>query len=85
MGCVHIVGCGKFGQRALEFYASEMPEQNLVLVDAENENLTAAADLLDKSGVKFSTSTQDAVAYLVGLLKDEERFRDDWIIPTVPL
>ncbi len=85
MGCVHIVGCGKFGQRALEFYASEMPEQNLVLVDSEGENLVVAADLLDKSGVKFSTSTQDAVAYLVGLLKDEERFRDDWIIPTVPL
>jgi len=85
MGIVHIIGCGKFGQRALDFYASEMPEQNLVLVDSENDNLTAAKDLLDESGVDFLTDDQDAVTYLVDLLADADSRRDDWIIPTVPL
>ncbi len=82
---IHIIGCGKFGQRALEFYGSEMPDKNLILVDSKNENLAAAAGLLEKSGVKFSTSTQDAVAYIVALFEDEKLVRDDWIIPTVPL
>lgn len=85
MGCVHIIGCGKFGQRALEFYAAEMPEQNLVLVDSEKENLAAAKVLLDKSGVNFLTDAQDAVTYLVDLLAAANSRRDDWIIPTVPL
>lgn len=85
MGLVHIVGCGKFGQRALEFYSSEMPEKKLILVDSKKENLIEAAALLDKSEVDFSTSTQDAVTYLVDLLKDEESSRNDWVIPTVPL
>ncbi len=84
MGCVHVIGCGKFGQLALEFYASEMPEQNLVLVDSRNENLSAAKALLDKSGVDFLTDDQDAVTYLVNLLADEDNLRDAWIIPTVP-
>ncbi len=85
MGRVHIIGCGKFGQRALEFYGSEMPEQNLVLVDSENDNLIAATVLLDKFGVDFLTDSQDAVTYLVNLLADFADSQDDWVIPTVPL
>ncbi len=85
MGRVHIIGCGKFGQRALEFYASEMPERKLVLVDSKNENLTAATALLDKSEVDFAADSSDAVTYLVNLLADFADFRADWVIPTVPL
>jgi hypothetical protein len=81
---IHVIGCGKFGQRALEFFASEMPDSNLVLIDSEAVHLDVAQTLLEKSGVKFSTSNRDAVAYIVDLLAEAESCRDDWIIPTVP-
>jgi len=82
---IHIIGCGKFGQRALEFFASEMPDSNLVLVDSAAAHLAAAKALLEKYGVKFSPSTRDAVSYIVDLLAEADSCRDNWIIPTVPL
>ncbi|MCK5681886.1 hypothetical protein KAI46_13860, partial [bacterium] len=85
MGRTHIIGCGKFGQRALEFYSSGSQSQSLVLVDSEKRNLIAGQALLAGSGVKTLTSSQDAVDYLGGLLEDDENCKDDWIIPTVPL
>ncbi|MCK5915072.1 MAG: hypothetical protein KAG92_02950 [Deltaproteobacteria bacterium] len=85
MGRVHIIGCGKFGRRALEFYSLQKQSQSLVLIDSEKENLLASKVLLGRSGVKFTTSSQDAVIYLAELLKGPENCLDDWIIPTVPL
>ena len=81
----HIIGCGKFGYRALEFYAQKRSPQTLVLVDSDKENLIAGQKLLSSGGQCFTTSNQDAVDYLVTLLEDPDASRNDWIIPTVPL
>lgn len=82
---IHIVGCGKFGYRALEFYAQKKEPQTLVLVDSDEENLIAGQKLLSSANADFSTSSRDAVDYLVTLLDDPEALQNDWIIPTVPL
>ena len=82
---IHIVGCGKFGYRALEFYAQKGDSQTLVLVDSDEENLIAGNKLLSSTNANFSTSRRDAVDYLVTLLDDPEALQNDWIIPTVPL
>ncbi len=82
---IHILGCGKFGYRALEFYAQKREPQNLVLVDSEEENLVLGQQLLSSANVDFSTSSRDAVDYLVTLINDPEALQNDWIIPTVPL
>lgn len=82
---IHIIGCGKFGYRALEFYAQKKEPQNLVLVDALKENLLAGERLLASGNIDFSTSSDDAVDYLLTLLSDLQALENDWIIPTVPL
>ncbi|MBN2809965.1 MAG: hypothetical protein JXR80_10780 [Deltaproteobacteria bacterium] len=82
---VHIIGCGKFGYRALTFYAREKASPSLVLVDADAANLLAGGKLLSSAGVKFTTSALDAVTYLTALLAEAEARQQDWIIPTVPL
>lgn len=82
---VHIIGCGKFGYRALEYYANKRGSQTLVLVDSDNDNLISGQKLLASANRPFSTSSLDAVDYLVTLLEDSEALRNDWIIPTVPL
>ena len=81
----HIIGCGKFGYRALEFYAQKRDSQVLVLVDLDNENLIAGQKLLSSGNASFTTSRQDAVDYLTTLLDDKNALQNDWIIPTVPL
>ena len=82
---IHIIGCGKFGYRALEFYAQKREAQALVLVDSLEENLLAGRKLLSAANVTFTTSRHDAVDYLVTLLQDSKALQDDWVIPTVPL
>jgi hypothetical protein len=82
---VHIIGCGKFGYRALEFYAQKSEPQTLILVDAQEENLLAGRKLLSSSNTSFTTSYHDAVDYLVDLLQDPRALQNDWIVPTVPL
>ncbi|MEA3348910.1 MAG: hypothetical protein U9Q39_07635 [Pseudomonadota bacterium] len=82
---VHIIGCGKFGYRALEFYAQKRGPQTLILVDSDEENLLAAQKRLSSTSTPFSTSRQDAVDYLVTLMETSEALQNDWIIPTVPL
>ena len=81
----HIIGCGKFGYRALEFYAQKRGPQTLVLVDSESENLIAGQKLLSSANAHFSICHRDAVDYLITLLEDPEALQNDWIIPTVPL
>ena len=81
----HIIGCGKFGCQALEFYAQKRGPQALVLVDSDSENLIAGQKLLSSANVHFSVCHRDAVDYLVTLLDDPEALQNDWIIPTVPL
>ncbi|MCK5539748.1 MAG: hypothetical protein KAI69_02375 [Deltaproteobacteria bacterium] len=81
---VHIIGCGKFGYRALEFYAQRRGPQTLILVDSDRENLLAGQKFLSPTNTPFSTSRLDAVDYLVILLDDPEALQNDWIIPTVP-
>ncbi len=83
MGRVHIVGCGQFGRRALEFYSHKSAE--LMLIDAEADNLTSAAAVMAGSGARFMTDCRDAVVYLCELLSDRESCENDWIVPTVPL
>ena len=82
---VNIIGCGKFGYRALEFYAQKSGPQTLVLVDSDKENLLAGQKLLSSANTPFLSSRQDAVDYLVTLMEDSEALQNDWIIPTVPL
>ncbi len=82
---IHIIGCGKFGYRALEFYAQKSEPQTLVLVDSLEENLLAGKKLLSSSNASFTASDRDAVDYLVDLLEDQRALQNDWIIPTVPL
>ncbi len=82
---IHIIGCGKFGYRALEYYAQKRDSQTLVLVDSDNDNLISGQKFLASANTPFSTSSLDAVDYLVALLEDSEALRNDWIIPTVPL
>ena len=82
---VHIIGCGKFGFSALEFYAQKSELQVLVLVDSQPENLLAGEKLLASSNASFTICDCDAVDYLVDLLKDPRALQNDWIIPTVPL
>ena len=81
---VHIIGCGKFGYRALEYYAQKSGSQTLVLVDSDKDNLISGQKFLSSANRPFSTSRLDAVDYLVTLLEDSEALRNDWIIPTVP-
>ena len=82
---IHIIGCGKFGYRALEFYAQKRGPQTLVLVDSDKENLLAGQKHLSSTNTPFSTSRRDAVDYLVTLLNDKDALQNDWVIPTVPL
>ena len=82
---VHIIGCGKFGYRALEYYAQKKESQTLVLVDSDKDNLISGQQFLASANRPFTTSSLDAVDYLVELLRDAEALSNDWIIPTVPL
>ncbi len=81
----HIIGCGKFGYRALQFYAQHRDPQTLVLVDSDKENIILGKKLLSSSNANFTISRLDAVDYLVAILEDVEALQNDWIIPTVPL
>ncbi len=85
MDRVHIIGCGRFGQRALEFYRTENKSESLVLVDSEPDNLAASAAVMAGSGTQFITDSRDGVVYLCELLNDAKSYHDDWIIPTVPM
>ena len=82
---IHIIGCGKFGYRALEYYAQQKDPQDLVLVDSVAENLLAGRKLLSSAKAHFTTSRDDAVDYLTALLQDSQALQSDWVIPTVPL
>ncbi len=56
-----------------------------MLVDADADNLAAAAAVMTGTGARFATECRDAVLYLIELLSDHKNCPDDWIIPTAPL
>jgi hypothetical protein len=84
---IHILGCGNFGRRALEYYAARPkgPEGcEIVLVDSEKEHLAAARRQFPREGEGCKSVCRPADEYLAGLLGKPPVPGRDWIIPTVP-
>ncbi|HDS17267.1 MAG TPA: hypothetical protein ENN66_11805 [Proteobacteria bacterium] len=84
-GFIHIIGCGKFGRRALAYYSARKEVPPLVLVDAAADELAAAVEMSVLGAKTPQICREDAVVYLARLLLDDQACAQDWIIPTAPL
>jgi len=73
---IWIIGCGRFGRRAVEVFRQVKPQARLLAVDPD----PAALNELDSRSVE--TQVADGVDFLVRNLKPEHG--PEWIVPCTP-
>jgi len=81
---VHILGCGRFGRRALEHYAGRAGTGEIILVDSDGEHLDQAREHFSRSAANCRYIRQEAEIYLAERLTAAPPDPGEWIIPTVP-
>lgn len=81
---IHILGCGNFGRRALEYYAGQPEGYEIILVDSDENNLEQALNHFSQKAVACQVIRCDAEVYLAARLEERPEPGRDWIIPTVP-
>ncbi len=82
---IHILGCGRFGQRALEHYAARPQADEIVLVDSDPGRLDQTRRLFPPGEASCRVVCREAEIYLAEMLEGRLPDGGEWIIPTAPI